>query len=438
MIKNYLNIAFRKMCRKKGTAIINITCLTIGVAVCISLLLWVQDEVSFDQYHNHSHLIYRVLFQVEVKGEVIIVPNTPIPLSSALVREFPWITKSIALVQKKQTIKCNGNIFKESVVRADEGIFDIFTIPLLVGDYQSFKNSPDSIFISESMKTKFYGSENPIGKIISFPNSELDYKIAGVFKDIPLNSHFRFDFLCNLNRQEKNNENWGMQNYYTYIVVREDAPLDTFRQRMPDFVAKYRGKNLRDQFKMTFLLQPLSDIHRTSLKIENDKAVTIAPQTIYFVSLIAFFILFIACLNYIHLATATFSVRSKEAAIRRVLGAEPRRLIVQFLVESYLYAFCALVLGLIFAVLLLPVLNSLADKSLTLSVFTYWPILLGVIGITLFVGAFSGIVPAFFMIKYNLVSSLKGVNKNNPLIVWLRKFLVVFQFTMAIIFLDSI
>lgn len=434
MFKNYLKIAFRTLIRQKSTSFINIACLTIGISACLLLLLWVQDELSFDRFHEKANRIYRVFYRTEANNIIERCVSTPAPLAPALVNEFPWIQKAMKIDSYKETIKIQGKSFKEEIFLSDPEIFNIFTIPLVEGDRNTALKEPYTMLISESKKNKYFGKANPIGKNIELPNWNREYTIIGVFKDIPHNSHIRIDFLGSFNKQKGGSPDWGIRNYYTYILIKEDAPLETFNEKMPQFVEKYMGKHLRDMYKFTYLLQPLTQIHLISSAMENDIAATMDVSTVYIVSAIAFFILFIACLNYIHLTTAKFSNRSKEAALRKILGASKRKLISQFLVESFLHTIIAFLLAVFIANAFLPLFISLSDKPLDINAFNNWPIIIGMLGIVIMVGLFSGIVPALFMLKFNLILALKGVYKSNPLISVLRKFLVVFQFAMAIIF----
>lgn len=435
MLKNYLKVALRTLLRQKITSFINITCLTIGITSCLLLLLWVQDEWSYDRYHEKGSRIFRVPFQLEVNNKIEQGASTPAPLAPALVNEFPWIQKAIKIDSYKETIKVQGKCFKEEVFFSDPEIFDLFTFPLVEGDRNTALKESHAILISEKIKNKYFGKENPLGKTIEFTNWKYDYTITGVFKDIPHNSHIRFDFLgIFTNKKKDTSPNWGAMNYYTYILVTENAPLNTFNEKMNQFVEKYMGKHMVDMYKFKYLLQPLTQIHLVSSPLGNDIASTTDLNTVYIISAIAFFILFIACLNYIHLATAKFSNRSKEAALRKVMGSSNLEIINQFLVESFLHASIAFLLSLFIAGIMLPFFNTLANKQLEFNAFNHWLIILGMSVIVIFVGLFSGIVPALFMMRFKPAPGLKGVYKTNPLISALRKFLVVFQFASAAIF----
>ncbi|HLP47875.1 MAG TPA: ABC transporter permease, partial [Candidatus Kapabacteria bacterium] len=434
MLKNYLKVAFRTLGKQKSTSFINIACLTIGISVCLFLLLWVQDELSYDRFHENANRIYRVPSQVEVNNQIKRGASTAAPLAPALIAEFPWIQKIMRLDSYKLTIKLQDKCLREEIFFSDPEIFDIFTFPIVAGDRRTALKEPHTILISENIKNKYFAGENPLGKTIKFPDLNRDYTIAGVFKDIPRNSHIRFDFLSSLYIPKAGSPNWGAQNYYTYILVNEDAPLDTFNEKMPSFVDKYLGKQLRERYKFSYLLQPLTKIHLVSTPLVNDIAATADVRTVYIISAIAFFILFIACLNYIHLATAKFSKRSKEAALRKVLGASNRKLVYQFLSESFLHTFAALILSLFIVEAFLPLFNSFSGKILSLAAFTNGSLIIVMFGMIVSVGLFSGIVPALVMMKYKPAPTLKGVYQNNPLIAGLRKFLVVFQFAVALIF----
>jgi putative ABC transport system permease protein len=434
MFKNYFKVAFRSLLRHKGHSFISITCLSLGIAACLLILLWVQDELSYDRYHENTDRIYRVVYQLEVDGKIRQEINTPAPLTPALVDEFPWIKKAVRLGKDRRLVKYRERLFYEDVLFADPDIFDVFTFPLVIGDPGTALKEPGSILISEDMKNKYFGEGNPIGKIINL-DKRVDYRITGVFKNIPRNSHFRFNFLGTYaGRLAKYSGEWGISNFRTYLLVADDSPLLTFEEKMPKFVEKYRGKELRDKFKMTYLLQPLTKIHLYShLRGEIEENGDIV--TVYILSAIALFLLLIACLNYINLAMARFSNRAKEAGLRRVLGAAPAQLIKQFLGESFLSALVALPLAILLAEGFLPLFISLSGKPLAFNYLNNLFILAGMVGIILVVGLLSGIFPALFIMAFHPIDALRGMIKISPVITVLRRSLVVFQYSISIIFI---
>ncbi len=434
MLKNYLKIAFRNILRHKGHSFINITGLGIGMAACLLIFLWVQDELSFDRFHSKSGRIYRVASQYEQQDKLTQIASTPMPLASALIREFPWIYKSIKFGREKMVVKSGDKVFDEDIFFTDPEVFQIFDFPLVTGNPETALREPRSILISEDMKEKYFGRENPVGKTLNLSDWR-DFKITGIFKNIPQNSHFKFGFLASiLNYRLSHKEQWGVSNYKTYILVKKDAPIEVFDEKMQPFIEKYRGKELWSKYKYSYFLQPLDRLHLHS-NLENEIEPNRDIKTVYIFTSIAFFILFIACLNYINLATARFTNRTREVGLRKVLGASPSQLIKQFLCESFLFAVITLPLALSLSKIALPLFNYLSGKTLTINLLHNLYLSLGVVGVILFVGLGAGFLPALFISAFKPESALQGIFKPGSFIFVLRRSLVIFQFSVSIIFI---
>ncbi|MCP5105183.1 MAG: FtsX-like permease family protein, partial [bacterium] len=416
---------------------INIVCLAIGTTACLLLFLWVQDELSYDRFHENADQIYRVIYQLEVEGREKHSAHTPAALAPALINEFPWIQKAIRFGRGKYLVQYKEKRFSEIGLVADHDVLDVFTFTLLTGDSGTVFKDPKSVVISEEMREKYFGKENPIGKTINI-DEKYDLKITGVFENIPRNSHITFDFLRPRYKFPGDYAtNWGVANYCTYILISPNAPddmIETFNKRMPQFVEKHMGKNAREFFKIKFILQHLTDIHLTS-DIEGEYEPVGDIETVYIISVIAFFILLIVCINYINLATARFITRAREAGLRRVLGATRSQLIRQSLGESFLTALMSLPLAVLLAELFLPLFNSLSGKPLAFHYLSNPILLPGLAGIILFVGLVSGTAPALFITTTLPTDAMKGVVKAGPVISVLRRVLVVFQFAMSILFI---
>jgi putative ABC transport system permease protein len=431
MFKNYLKIAIRSFLKYKGHSIINIIGLSIGIASCLLLLLWIQDELSYDRYHKKAERIYRVAFQSEYQGKIKRSASSPKPLGPALIREFPWIEKAVRFSVVKALACVGKKRFDESIFLTDPEVFEVFDFPLVKGNPETALKEPNSILISEDMRKKYFGCEDPVGEIISFDEWR-DFKITGVFKNIPRNSHFRFHFLASLiNYRPDHNEKWGISNYKTYILVRKDAPIDTFDERIQQFVEKYQGKKMWSIFRYKYFLQPLTQIHLYS-NLRNEIEPNKDIKTVYIFSALAFFVLFIACLNYINLATAKFVNRTREVGLRKVLGASSSQLIKQFLGESILFAIITLPVALLLAKSFLPLFNHLSGKTLAINLFNNISLSAGLLSIALIVGVVAGMLPALFLSAFKPVSALKGVLNLGSFISILKRSLVVFQFSISI------
>jgi putative ABC transport system permease protein len=434
MFKNYLKIAFRNLKKHRGYSFINIVGLAIGMAACLLLFLWIQNELSYDRYHKKAERIYRITSQWESEGQLERFAKTSAPLGPALVNEFPDIEKAVRFGTNRFLISYESKRFYEDVFFADPEVFDIFTFPLIKGDPKAVLKEPRSIIISEEIKEKYFGEEDPIGKIINL-DALKDFKITGVFKNIPPNSHFRFDFLgCFSDYAAHDFDKWGISNYWTYVLTSKNFNQDKFKEKLPEFVERYRGKDVRDKYKLTYPLQPLTSIH-----LHSDLRGEIEPysdiETIYIFSAVALFILLIACLNYINLSTARYSGRAREVGLRKVVGASRRQLINQFLGESLLFSFIAAVLAVALAELFLPLFNSLSGKRLTFDYLDNLILLYGLVVTIFSVGLAAGSFPALYLSALQPARALKGTLKASSRVPLLRKSLVLSQFAISIIFI---
>ncbi|MGD8535497.1 MAG: ABC transporter permease, partial [Candidatus Aminicenantes bacterium] len=436
MFRNYLKIALRNIRKHKGFSCINIAGLAIGVAACLLLFLWVQDELSYDRYHDKADRIFRVITQSEAEGQTRRFAKTSAPIGPALVNEFPEIEKAVRLGRNSFVVSYLNKRFMEEVYFTDPEIFEVFTFPLVKGSAKNSLKEPYSIVISEEMSRKYFGDEDPSGKIITLGEWR-DYKITGVFKDVPQNSHFRFHFLGLFSDYAPRNfGEWGISNYWTYILVSEKFSPDEFEKKLPLFVEKYRGKESRYLYKTSYPLQALTRIHLHS-NMRGEHEPNSSMGTIYIFSAIAVFILLIACLNYINLSTARYAIRAKEVGLRKVIGATRPQLIKQFLGETFLFSFIALPLSVMLAELFLPLFNSLSGKKLAVHYFDNILLVPGLALIILCIGFASGIFPAFFISALKPVNALKGMFKTSSKGSALRKSLIVSQFAISILFLIS-
>jgi len=436
MFRNYLKIALRNIRKHKGYSFINIAGLAIGIAACLLLFLWVRDELSYDRYHDKADRIYRVISQYEAEGKTRRFGWTSAPVGPALVNEFPEIEKAVRFARNGFVVSYQNKRFVEQVYFTDPEVFDVFSFPLVKGNPKNALKEPYSIVISEEMSRKYFGDEDPLGKIITL-GEQRDYRITGIFKDIPQNSHFRFRFLGLFSDYASSHfDQWGISNYWTYILVSENFSPDEFEEKIPPFVEKHRGKDSRYVYKTSYPLQALTRIHLYS-NLRGEIGPNSSMGIIYIFSAIAVFILLIACLNYINLSTARYAIRAKEVGLRKVIGATRPQLIKQFLGETFLFSFIALPLSVMLAELFLPLFNSLSGKKLAVHYFDNIFLVPVLAFIILFVGFASGIFPAFFISTLKPVSALRGMFKASSKGSALRKTLIVGQFAISILFLVS-
>lgn len=437
MIKNYLTVAFRNVLKNKMFSLINIMGLAIGMACSILILLWVMNELSYDKFHEKKDNIYRVLFErINDDGSLSMRRNLPFLLGDAIKAEIPEI-KEIARYSRGNRvpiIKDNISFYENTVCYADPSILDIFSFPLIEGDPENLFNDIRSVVITERWAKKYFGDENPIGKQLNWNNWQI-FTIQGVIKNIPENSHINFDLITKFDIWRSSwppSFRWKHFGHNIYVELQSNTDLAFVEKKIKDILFKHI--EYKDKINK-IMLQPLSDIHLNT-DVQNDYAKVIDKQYIYIYSLIAILILIIACINYINLTTARSVKRSMEIGIRKTLGAEKKKIIGQFLTESFLITFTAYILAMMAVEFFLPTFNLLLDKNLTIEYFN--PIFLGIIFSILFsTTLMAGGYPAFYLSTVKPVKVLKGVFRSGKKALTFRKALVVIQFSISILLLSS-
>jgi putative ABC transport system permease protein len=446
MLKNYFKIAFRNLWKNKGYSAINIIGLAIGIATCLLITLFVIDELSFDRYNKNADRIYRVNSDLKFGGEAHVMAVCPDPLASTLIRDYPEVENAVRFRSYGPSLvkKGNENIKEERIIYVDSTVFDIFTLPMIAGDPMKALAEPNSVVITESTAKKYFGTTNVLGKVLRFDNQN-DNKITGVIKDVPGNSHFNFDFFVSLAGSEEARRNiWLSFNFVTYVLLRPGTDRNAFEKKFDDLIKKYMWPQAQDlmkidaeQFKRSGNYVRLSLIPLTDIHLHSDRVAELAPnsdiQVVYIFSIIAIFILLVACVNFMNLSTARSANRAKEVGIRKVLGTQRKNLVSQFLTEAVVMSLIAFVFAILTAILLLPFLNQLAVKSLSLSVVEHpwlYPLL---IGFAVLVGLLAGSYPAWYLSAFRPIQVLKGTVAGGFKRSYLRSSLVVFQFFISIV-----
>ena len=447
MLFNYIKIAFRNMARHKVYSIINIMGLAIGMACAILLLLFVRDELSYDRYNSKYKRIYMVQTheKIEILNKDEISDWSGFPMGPALQQEYPFIETSvrtyfsgtkICFVDQKKAI-----IGEDRICYADPTIFKVFDFKFIHGSPEGALDSPNTIVLSESLAVKYFGELDPTGKIIS-TNSGAGYIVKGVYEDLPRNSSKRYSALISM----KNiTEAIGAENYarlsnsffpcpyiYTYILLAENANIKDITADHKRFREKYISRSIRssnDEMEPVFM--PLVDAYLHS-KTWSDSPINIL-QRVYILSALALFILIIACINYMNLATAKSAGRSREVGVRKVLGADRASLIRQFICESIIITAAAMLISLVLVEVFLPTFNSLAGKELDLGSIGKADIFSCMLALTLFVGLIAGSYPAFVLSSFLPVKVLRGGIKSGADRGLLRKTLVVIQYTISVV-----
>jgi putative ABC transport system permease protein len=369
MFLNYLKTALRNLSRHKGYSLINISGFAIGIACCILIFLWVQDELSYDRFHEKIDDLYRVVeHQEQTNGTIFPIARTQYPLGQALVDKYPEIINFTHYLSSSRALITYGenSFYETDLAFADPSFLEMFTFPLLIGDPQTALSDRESILISEEMAEKYFKDEDPMEKTITLENA-LDLKVTGVFKDLPKNSHLRFKFLGNFEKLldiTGLTREWHSNNYYTYVQLAKNTDYLAVNEKIYDFLLTLNP----DSTFVKYLLQPVKDIHLYSyFQIDLSGVSAKTAKYVYLFSIIAVIVLLIACVNFINLTTARSSGRSLEIGIRKVVGAQRLNLIRQFLGESLLISFIALLFALILVFLLLPAFNSLSGKDLSVA-----------------------------------------------------------------------
>ena len=431
MLKNYLKIALRNLKRHKGYSFINIAGLAIGMACCILILLWVQDELSYDRFHENGKDIYRIMSygtRYMIEG----IDGTPAPLAPAVKEEVPGIVNYARFSDiPKLVFKYGDKVFYETRgLIADPSIFEIFTFPFAQGDPKTALSEPLDIVITETMAKKYFGNENPVGKTM-----EIEGRLAavtGVIQDIPHNSHIQFDFLSSYEFiQELTNYgmSWGSFNFVTYLQLEANRDIQEIGKNITAVAAKNNCPQVKDGVE--FRLQPLSAIHLDNRAAFRNYSNVGDRKYVYVFSIIAFFILFIACVNFMNLSTARSTTRAKEVGMRKTVGASRRQLIMQFFGESLFLNSMACVFSLILVSVLLPAFNQVTGKQLKLDLIDV-QLVLGLIIIVLLTAVTAGSYPAIYLSSFRPVKVLKGVFKSEGKGQTFRRILVVTQFTLSI------
>jgi putative ABC transport system permease protein len=438
MFKNYLKIAFRNISQHKGYSFINIFGLAVGLAALVLILLYVQYEFSFDRYHEKADQIYRIAikwgeFFGEDTTESVL---TPMPLAPTLKAEFPEVLSAVRVQSYGETAVSYGekNFLEKRFFFADPDILKIFSFPLLQGDPETALKDPNSIVLSGRMAKKYFGSENPLGKVLVC-NGQDPLKVTGVMKDIPANSHFVMDFVIPFEFLQARTRftKWVTFSYLTYLLLRKDADLQALAGKFTALLGKHWKEVEGTDWaaKNSVFLQPLSKIHLYS-HCDHDIAANSDIKYIYLFSAIALLILVMSCINYMNLTTARSARRSREVGLRKVVGAKRKQLIRQFLGESLVLTFIALILAVIMVEISLPAFNSFIERDLSLNLPKN---AMALLGIFVLVGLLAGSYPALAISSFKPVTVIKGKFSSGPTGSALRNFLVVTQFTVSIILL---
>ncbi len=435
MLKNYIKLAFRSFWNRKLTTAINIFGLSFGIACASIAFIFIQHEWSFDKFHEEAEKIHWFYVNIDDNFNV---SGTPGPFAPALEENFPEVTETVRLNKQNIFVKSGVETYKEKVLLVDPNFFSFFNFPLAAGDKKSALDQMNSIVLSEEMARKYFGRKDPVGETlpVTFKEEETLFKVTAVAKKAPSNSSIQFDFLLPIQFAYKDdlaalNSNWSSFSVGTFIRFQEMEDIEKLSQKLATFIDdKFESENEEDDSKYTFIMTNFNDYH-----LKNDMRINGVNRPgemryVKILAIIAFLILFVACLNFMNLSNAQSSQRLKEVGVRQVLGARPRQLMIQFLSESLVISYLSLLVGLLLIALFIPFTNSIFDYPLEVN-WTQPKIILSLLGIALFTGLLAGSYPSFLLSKLSAVKTFKSnfkIGGNN----WITKGSLVFQFALSI------
>lgn len=444
MFRNYLITAYRSILRGKYYTLINISGLAVGIASCVLILLFISHDLSYDKYHTKADRIYRLYIEGKFGDNRIGSSKTAAPIKDAFEQEIAEVEQITRLMEMVRPVvrKDEDSFIEEKFLFADSNFFSTFTVSFIEGNPRTALSKPNSMVITRQMAHKYFGDQNPIGKTLTVNNYEIE--ITGITEQMPSNSHFQYNFLASITTRGVDSwRSWLTSNLFTYVILKPGVSPQNIYPKFHELTYKYVGPEVQetmgidlDTFEKMgnsygFFLEAVPDIHLHS-KLDHQLSPGGNIAYIYFFSTIAIFLLLIACINFMNMATAKYTNRSKEVGIRKVVGSSKSKLIVQFLLESIMVSLIAVVIAMTAVELILPHFNILAGKDMTLSYFNNWLVIPGFILFGAFVGVLAGSYPALFLSSFKPISVLKGRLSSQVSGSQFRGALVVVQFAITI------
>jgi len=442
MLKNYVLLAIKNFRKHKLFSLINILGLSIGITCCLMLFLFIQNELSYDNFHKNGKNIYRIMRVSDKQGDGKEIPYVSVAYAPALLNDFPDVIESAVRVMKdNDLISYNAVSFNEKdIYLTDDNFFTVFDFPLINGNRADVLKNPNSVVLTASTAKKYFGNEDPIGKILLFNKSQ-QLTVTGIAKDVPVNSHLQFDMIIPLQILRATMPTQWFTNFpnnslFTYIELKKGKDPKLLEKRFAGFMDKYLGEYYAASgHKMGLIAKPLNKIYFSSDQFDNVKHGNL--KMVYIFMSIAVLILIIACINFVNLATARATDRSKEVGLRKVLGAVKKQLYSQFILESVLFATIACLISVGLLQLLMPEYNAVLGYKLP-SFWTdawFYAFIIGVIAV---VGLLAGSYPALLLSSFSTIESLKGKLKIGNSSNFFRKALVVFQFGVSVLLIIGV
>lgn len=449
MLRNYFLVALRNIKNHTFYSFINIIGLTTGIAATLFIILFIMDELSYDRFHTNIDRMYRVGLNGRLAGQDVHVAATPPPLAQALVNEVPGVESAVRMWRWDDVvIRYEDQVYTEDLIfHTDSNFFDFFSFKLIEGDPKTALKEPNSIVLTESVATKFFGDDEKLGKMLTFSNDNKAMKVTGVAEDPPHNTMFKFNYLVSFTSNDfGRSDQWLSNSLYTLFTVNKNANVEEILSKMNNnLIPKYVGPALQQFLGISlqqfvdqdgvygYFIDPVKDVHLYSY-VPYDLGTPGNIDYIYIFSAIGIFILIIACINFMNLSTAKSAGRAREVGMRKTFGSLRRQLIGQFLIESVIYSFIAVLLALGIVFLLMPEFNSFSGKQLEFTGLLSVRMIGAIVGLLIMVGVIAGSYPAFYLTQFRITQILKGGNASKGIKSGrIRGILVILQFGLSIL-----
>ncbi len=433
MLKNLIKTAFRHIYKHFGYSILNILGLTLGITSALFLIIYVSDEVSYDRYHEKADRIYRVSTKITEPDDQFTWIVAQIPFGPQVVHDYPEVEAYVRFINMPRALYKyeDKEFYEENFNFVDSTLFDIFTYKVIKGEVRSALLEPNKIVLTERIANKYFGKTDPIGKTLTTGSDT--YEVTGVIQNVPANSHFRFDAVASRNNLPKQLGSWGNFGVFTYLLFPRNFDVKAFETKIHEMYDTYMKPIFGGMHITTeYILEPITRIHLYSTNAGEPEP-TGSITYVYIFGIVAIFLILIAAMNYMNLATARSTRRAREVGLRKVVGSRRGALVTQFLSESVLFTLVSLILSIILVIVLLPKFNLLAGKSFDLHVIHSPVVLLSLLSIIIIVGILGGSYPAFFLSRFSPVTVLKGEITQGSAGSLFRKILVVIQFSISVI-----
>ena len=446
MFKNQVKIAFRNLIKQKAFSLINLTGLIAGLTSSIFIGLFVIHELTYDRFHEKGDRIYRVIVKGQMMGNIINQAITAAPMAQTMLNDIPEI-ENVVRIRKygDWLVRYKDRKFhEENFLFADSTFFEIFDFKLIRGEPHSVLREPKSVVLTESYARKYFGNEDPIGKMLHLETDTTYFTVTGIMEDVPSTSHITFDMVGSLQTYAYREQNfWINHNFYTYIFVKEGVSVNQLEAKLNTLIEKYVGPQIEEVLGINmqeftesgntfgYFIQPLYSLHLDS-NLQYEFEPNGNKTLVYIFIVVAIMILLVACINFMNLSTARSANRAREVGIKKVVGSSRQYLILQFIFESVFLTFFALIISLLLIELLFPAFNNLVHLKLSLDYFKTWWIIPGLIIFGILVGLFAGSYPAFVLTSFQPAQVMKGTLQSGMSGSTLRRILVVGQFVVSI------